>query len=116
MTNEKRLRTLDEHIADSLRESERSGEMAKARDFGKPLHFGDGYDETPAELRMAFKVLKDAGYAPPEVAMMRELSEGRAQLAALDPDSAEAEALRKKLLELELSVSLRLEKLGSLKP
>src|SRR3954469_3770084 len=112
MTNEKRLRTLDEHIADSLRESERSGEIAKARDFGKPIDFGDGYDETPAELRMAFKVLKDAGYAPPEVAMLQELGAMRKALESLDPSSEEALALQRKIVEHEVKVRLRIEALS----
>ena len=32
------MATLDEHIAQSLRESQRSGELQSAPSWGKPLH------------------------------------------------------------------------------
>lgn len=112
MKDDKRIRTFDEQIAEAIRAAEESGELAKARDYGKPLDFGDGYDETPAELRMAFKVLKDAGYAPPEVAMLQELGALRKAYAAAAPGSDEAEALKKKITDLELKVSLRIERLA----
>ena len=47
-----RLKLLDDHIGQSLRDSEQTGELQAAPSYGKPLAFGDGYDETPAELRM----------------------------------------------------------------
>ncbi len=72
-----RLKLLDDHIGRALADSEASGELRSAPSWGKPLHFGDGYDETPPELRMAMKVLKDAGVVPPEVAAMQRLEKLR---------------------------------------
>ena len=40
---------------------------------GKPLEMEDD-SHIPAELRMAFKVLKNAGYVPPEIADRKEVS------------------------------------------
>jgi hypothetical protein len=68
-----RLRVVDDHIGRSLAESEANGELRSASNFGKPLDFGDGYAETPEELRMGYKILKDAGFVPPEVELMREI-------------------------------------------
>lgn len=113
--DDKRLRTLDERIAQALRDAERSGELEAAKDYGKPLDLGDGYDETPPELRLAFKALKDSGYAPPEVAMLHELADLRRQLQALDPESPEGENLRRKANDMALGISLRLERLASRK-
>jgi hypothetical protein len=113
--DEKRLRTLDEEIAAAVRAAQESGELQQAKDYGKPLDFGDGYDETPPELRMAFKALKDSGFAPPEIAMLHEVAQLRKQLAALDAESAEAAALRAKIHDGELKVSLRFERLASRK-
>ena len=62
---EERLRLLEDHIGRALDQSHASGELKNAAGYGKPLNFGDGYDETPAELRMGFKILKDAGVFPP---------------------------------------------------
>ena len=109
---EKRLKLVEDHIGKSLAESEASGELRKARDWGKPLDFGDGYDETPADLRMGYKVLKDAGVVPPEVELMQRLGEMRARLAQLDPDSPESAALAREVNDLQVTVALRIEALA----
>lgn len=113
---EQRLKLLEDDIGRHLAEAEKSGELRAAPSFGKPLHFGDGYDETPAELRMPMKVLKDAGVVPPEVEVMREIAALQAELDALvevgaDPDGAAARALRQQLAEKRQALALRLEKL-----
>jgi len=103
--------TLDEHIAQSIRDSELSGELQGARDWGKPLDFGDGYAETPEELRMGYKILKDAGYLPPEVELMKRLADARSLLAALPAHGVEADHLRREVADLQLKVSLIRERL-----
>jgi DnaJ-like protein len=108
----KKQRTLDQQIADALRESHEMGELQRAKGWGKPLDFGDGYDETPADLRMGFKILKDAGVAPVEVEIMREIQALERSLAELDPQGDEAVALRRKISDLRLDVSLRIEALA----
>ena len=35
--------TIDEQIAQSLRDAQRSGELQSAASWGKPLHLADGY-------------------------------------------------------------------------
>ena len=74
------------------------------------MNFGDGYDETPAELRMGMKVLKDAGVVPPEVELMQRIAalEKRAEAEAAPQAAA---ALRREAAELRLALQLRLEKL-----
>lgn len=109
---EQRLKLLDDHIGRSLAESERSGELRSARSFGKPLDLGDGYDETPAELRMAFKMLKDSGFVPPEITLMREIQALREAVDAAR-DSVSASAQRVRLVELQQQLALRLERLRS---
>jgi hypothetical protein len=107
---EQRLALLEDHIGRALAESDRSGELRSAPSYGKPLHFGDGYDETPAELRMGFKMLKDAGVLPPEVELMRQISALQAQLDAA-PAAADAAGLRQRIAELCQALALRLERL-----
>jgi len=107
-----RLQLQEDQIGRALRESELSGELAAAPSFGKPLDFGDGYDETPAELRMAMKVLKDAGVVPHEVTLMREAASLQARIDACD-DVAALPCLRRQLAELRQNIALRLEKLRS---
>jgi hypothetical protein len=109
---ENRLRLLDDHIGQSLRESERTGELKAAPSYGKPLSFGDGYDETPDALKMPFKMLKDAGYAPPEVELMREIAALQATLDGL-PDDAQTRPQRQRLAEMRQQLALRMEQLRS---
>jgi Domain of unknown function (DUF1992) len=102
--------TIDEQIAQSLREAQRNGELQSAPSWGKPLDLDDGYAQTPEELRMAFKALKDAGFAPPEVETMKQIAALREVIAA-DPEALQAQALRRRMTELQQHLALRLERL-----
>jgi Domain of unknown function (DUF1992) len=108
---EQRLKLLEDHIGAYLRESEATGEMKSAPSYGKPLGFGDGYDETPAELRMGMKILKDAGVVPPEVEAMREAAALEARLHACT-DETERRVLQQQLSEKRQAIALRLEGLA----
>ena len=102
-----RLQVLDDHIGRALRDSEARGELAAAPSWGKPLDFGDGYDETPAELRMPYKVLKDAGMLPPEVELMRTLAGLRRDLEATGDDAERARQLKGRIAAMQLAIELR---------
>jgi Domain of unknown function (DUF1992) len=110
-----RLQLLEDDIGRALRDSERSGELKAAPSYGKPLNLGDGYDETPDELRMPMKVLKDAGVVPAEIELMHQAAALRAAAAAAD-DPAQARRLSQRASELQQAIALRLERLrgGSL--
>ena len=111
---EQRLKLLDDHIGRSLAEAEKAGELKSAPSYGKPLDLGDGYDETPAELRMPFKMLKDSGFVPPEVQLMRDIEALRATLP--EPGGAETDAVRAaraRLLDMRQQLALRMERLRS---
>jgi len=102
--------TQDEEIARHLREALASGELAGIDGFGKPLPEDAGWNATPESLRMPFKILKNAGFVPPEVELFHE----RAALSsALEACGTEAErtAVRQKLSDLEQKIALRLEAL-----
>jgi hypothetical protein len=102
--------TLDEQIAQSLRDAQRSGELQSAANWGRPLALDDGYAQTPPELRMAFKALKDAGFVPPEVETMKQIAALR-EVIETESDATKAEAMRKRVSELQQHLALRLEKL-----
>ena len=110
---EQRMRRLDDHIGRSLAESAKSGELRAASSYGKPLNFGDGYDETPAELRMPFKMLKDSGFVPPEIELMREIEALRKALAVAtdSADEPAARPARQALADRQQQLALRMEKL-----
>lgn len=107
---EQRLKLAEDHIGRAIAESEKSGELRSAPSFGKPLAFGDGYDETPAELRMGYKILKDAGVVPPEVELMRQIEALSQSLLGL-PDGEALRAGRQRIADMRQQLALRLEKL-----
>jgi hypothetical protein len=79
---EQRLKLPEDFIGQSVAESQRGGELRTARRWGKLLDMGDGYNETPAVLRMSFKSLKVAGLLPPEVELMQGVESLRQAAAA----------------------------------
>lgn len=107
---EQRLQLLDDHIGRALADSERSGELKTARSYGKPLDLGDGYDQTPPELRMGYKILKDAGVVPAEVELMREIESTNALMQA-EVDADKVAALQRRLADQRQQLALRLERL-----
>lgn len=107
-----RLQMVDDHIGRSLLESEANGELQSASSFGKPFDFGDGYAETPEELRMGFKILKDAGFVPPEVELMREI-EALTRTIGSTTDTQEAFQLKSHLAHMRQKLAMSMERLKS---
>lgn len=104
------LRSQDEAIADHLAEAMRNGELRNAPSFGKPMAEAEGWSETPLELRLPFKILKNAGVIPPEVELFHQRAQLRQQLEEATTELQRA-ALRQRLGELEQVIALRLESL-----
>ena len=102
--------TQDEEIARHLREAMASGELAGTAGFGKPLPEDAGWEATPEALRMPFKILKNAGFVPPEVELFHERAALNAALADCTSE-AERTAVRQRLSDLEQKLALRLEAL-----
>jgi Domain of unknown function (DUF1992) len=103
-----RLQLLEDHIGQHLRNSEATGELKSAASYGKPLDFGDGYAQTPDELRMGMKILKDAGVVPPEVEAMQRAAALKSEIDTCT-DAAERQVLQQRLSELQQAIALRLE-------
>lgn len=107
-----RLQMVEDEISRKIAEAERSGEFRQAPSYGRPMRDSEGWDEAPAELRMAFKILKDGGFVPPEVVTFHERARLRARIAAAT-DAAERARLSAQLAELEARIAIRLESLQS---
>ncbi|MGI9335668.1 MAG: DnaJ family domain-containing protein [Gammaproteobacteria bacterium] len=56
-----------------IREAQASGEFDDLPGAGRPLELDDAA-LVPAELRMAYRLLKNAGYVPEEVMLRREIA------------------------------------------
>lgn len=102
------MATLDDEIGRKIAEAAASGELQSAPSWGKPALKDEGWAQTPDSLRMPFKILKDAGFAPPEVVLFHERAGLRAAWEA--ETSADArDALRRQWVDLEQRIALRLE-------
>ena len=73
-----------------IRQAQDEGAFDNLPGEGKPLALADE-SAVPEELRMAFHVLKNAGYTPPEIADRKEIS---SLLDLLEQCSDSAEKLR----------------------
>ena len=107
---DKALRTQDEAIAENIAEAQRSGELQSAPSYGKPMAEAQGWHETPGEFRLPFKILKNAGVAPPEIELFHRRAALRQALAECKSES-ERKTLQQRLSELEQLIAFRLERL-----
>lgn len=91
----------ERRIAEALRR----GELDDLPGAGRPLVFEDE-PFVDAETRMVNRILKNAGIAPAEVGLRRELAALRAQLATL-PEGEARTRLRQRLALLLIELSER---------
>ncbi len=86
------------------------GQFDNLPNKGKPL-VDDGLDMVPEDLRMAYKIMKNAGVVPEEI----ELRKGIINLYELlnaCADEAERKAIRAKINEKQLKYNLIMEARG----
>jgi hypothetical protein len=92
-----------DHIAEKkIAEAIARGELSDLPGQGAPLALDDD-SLIPQELRMAYRILRNAGFVPPEVTVLREISDLERRIEGLPQDGARARALRKlQLLRMRL--------------
>jgi hypothetical protein len=81
-----------------------NGEFTNIRGSGKPLVFDDDA-MIPEDLRMAYKVLKNAGCVPPEIELRKEIACLKDLINTLDDDKERMRKIREfnfKLMKLEM--------------
>ena len=69
----------DKLVEQKIREAMRAGEFDRLEGAGRPVNL-DAYFSTPAELRAAYAVLKNAGILPEEAQLLKEIDELKARL------------------------------------
>ena len=81
------------------------GELRGLPGEGRPLPQED-LSMVPEHLRAGYRLLKNAGYLPPEVVALREIKDAEALLARIrSPEELETQRRRLRLLELRLQES-----------
>ena len=96
--------TLLDQIAERhILQAEQRGEFDKLPGTGKPLALDDDA-LVPEELRAGYRLLKNAGYLPPELQLGKEIKEAE-QLLARVRDGGERDKAERRLLWLRLRLS-----------
>lgn len=94
-----------EKIAEKkIREAIERGEFANLPGAGKPLRLEDD-SMIPEDLRVAYKILKNAGCIPPELELRREIITLRDLLRSIENEDGKQENIRElnyKLLKLNI--------------
>jgi Domain of unknown function (DUF1992) len=94
------LSTSDDLIEEHIRQAHARGDFDNLPGAGKPLDLGEDA-HLPAELRMAYRVLKNAGYLPEELQQIQDITQLEAQVyGELDTDAKDRRAaLKLRLLQ-----------------
>ncbi len=102
----------DELVEQRIREAMRKGELQGLPGEGRPLRLDDDA-LVPEELRMAYRILRNAGCAPPEVDALRAMNGLPGQ--TLTPEGGDPGDRRdsRKLLALTLALEARGVQLGT---
>jgi len=93
-----------------IEEAVRNGELDNLPMAGKKLPVDD-LSHIPEDLRMSYRIMKNAGYVPEEVSLRKECLRLHDLLAAARNDG-EQEQLRRKLNEKQLRLQMLLEQRG----
>ncbi|HID29776.1 MAG TPA: DUF1992 domain-containing protein [Desulfobacterales bacterium] len=75
-------------------EAIRDGAFDDLPGAGKPLKLDDD-SRVPEDLRMAYKILKNAGYVPPEVALRKEIAKTEDLLSGMEDTKEKYRQLKK---------------------
>lgn len=94
---------IDQLVEQHIREAAEKGELSNLPGEGAPLQLEDD-SGVPTELRTAYRMLKNAGYLPPELEMRREALELKDLLRSLHPADEHAKQLSKRLALLEVKL------------
>jgi hypothetical protein len=70
-------------IEERILQAQRRGDFENLPGSGKPLEIEDDR-HIPEDLRLAYKILKNAGCIPPEIALKKEIHQTRDLLAAME--------------------------------
>ncbi len=81
-------------VEERIKQAQKKGDLDNLPGSGKPLKFDD--INIPEDLRMAYKILKNADCLPPEIEVKKEIRQTEDLLASME-DTAEKYRLLKKI-------------------
>ena len=93
---------IDEIVEAQIRQAIERGDFNDLPGAGEPLVLEDD-TLVPEELRMAYRILKNAGYVPDEVRLRRDIGDLERLMGSLDGEEHAAAMKRLNLLRARLS-------------
>ncbi|WP_312416021.1 DUF1992 domain-containing protein [Pseudescherichia sp.] len=94
---------LDQWAERHIRDAQQQGEFDNLPGTGEPLHLDDDA-HVPAELRAGYRLLKNAGCLPPELAQRKEALALADLLKTVQQDHPDYQELSRRLTLLELKL------------
>jgi hypothetical protein len=82
-------------VEERIKKAQREGAFDQLPGSGKPIVFDE--PNVPEELRMAHKILKNAGFLPPEVEVRKQITQTQSLLDSMETPGPEKTKARKKL-------------------
>ena len=71
-------------VEERIKQAQRKGDFQNLSGAGRPLRMEDDFN-IPEDLRMAYKVLKNADLVPPEIELKKEILQTEDLLAGMQP-------------------------------
>jgi hypothetical protein len=81
-------------VEEQIRKAQKKGEFENLVGSGKPLKFNSDWF-IPEELRLAYKILKNADCVPPEIELQKEIKQTEDLLAGMQETSEKYRILKK---------------------
>lgn len=100
------MNPLDQIAEARIQEAIDRGELRGLPGEGKPLQLDDD-SAIPEDLRAAYRILKNAGFLPPELQLRKELRKAEQLLRQLPESERSRARARLELLQLRLAASRR---------
>ena len=88
------LKIIEKIAEQKIRAAQEAGEFDNLSCAGQPLTLDD-YDRIPEEVRMAYKILKNSGFTPPEIQIKNEIIQIEDMLAGLKDEQEKYRQLKK---------------------
>ena len=82
-------------VEERIKAAQKQGRFDNLKGAGKPLVLEE--NQVPNECRLAHKILKNAGFIPPEIEIRKQMGQVRELMEQTDQASADQAKLHKKL-------------------
>jgi hypothetical protein len=90
-------------VEQRIKKAQKNGEFDNLEGMNKPLKFEE--QSVPEDLRLAHKILKNAGFLPPEVELKKKITQTEQLLELSQVDSPERLKIQKKLNYLSIKLN-----------